>query len=78
ESATVEAWLYDQKGNPVTDGPIAVSKTEHNMPSGTLTQAFLRAEISNPKKWTAEHPHLYNVLLVLKDNEGKTLEITRT
>lgn len=78
EKATVEAWLYDQQGNPVSGGPIAVSKTEHHIPSGTLTQAFLKTEISNPKKWTAEHPHLYNVLLVLKDNEGKTLEITRT
>lgn len=48
------------------------------MPSGTQSQAFLKAEIPNPKKWTAEHPHLYNVLLVLKDNEDNILEITRT
>lgn len=78
EPATVEAWLYDQQGNLIGDGPVAVSKTEHSMPPGTQSQAFLKAEISNPKKWTAEHPNLYSVLLVLKDDKGKVLEITRT
>lgn len=32
------------------------------------------AKINNPKKWSAEHPNLYKLLLVLKDVEGNTLQ----
>ncbi|WP_185957343.1 glycoside hydrolase family 2 TIM barrel-domain containing protein [Gracilimonas mengyeensis] len=77
-AATVEAYLFDQEGNPVGDAPIATAQTEHSMPSGTLVQAHLEAAVDNPEKWTAETPNLYNVVLVLKDDEGETLEITRS
>ena len=35
---------------------------------------FVR-EVGNPKKWTAETPNLYTLLLTLKSAEGQTLEV---
>ena len=32
--------------------------------------------IPNVKKWSAEEPNLYTLLLVLNDNSGKTIEVT--
>lgn len=32
------------------------------------------APIQNVQAWNAEHPNLYNLIIVLKDKEGKTLE----
>ena len=31
--------------------------------------------VSNPLKWTAETPNLYDLVLILKDSEGKTIDI---
>lgn len=31
--------------------------------------------VSNPRKWTAETPNLYQLLLTLKDGAGKTIEV---
>ncbi|SKA98879.1 beta-galactosidase [Caloramator quimbayensis] len=31
--------------------------------------------IKNPKKWTSETPNLYRIFIILKDEEGKILEI---
>lgn len=75
---TVEAHLYDAEGSRVTGGPAATGQTQHGLPSGTLSQAQLAATIDNPEKWTAETPNLYTVLLVLKDESGRVLDITRT
>ena len=33
-------------------------------------------QIANPAKWTAETPNLYQLLLELKDGQGKTIEVT--
>jgi beta-galactosidase len=35
----------------------------------------LQAEIQNPKKWTAETPYLYNLILQLKDSNNDTIEV---
>lgn len=32
-------------------------------------------EVENPNKWTAETPYLYNLLIVLKDRNGNTVEV---
>jgi beta-galactosidase len=42
---------------------------------GKETDALLYAKLSVPLKWTAETPHLYRLLVALKDNMGKTLEV---
>lgn len=35
----------------------------------------LAAAVPNPRKWTAETPYLYKLLLTLKDQAGNTLEV---
>jgi beta-galactosidase len=75
--ATVEAHLFDQMGNRIGDRPIAKAQTEHGMPSGTQSSVHIRSTVKNPKKWTAETPNLYTVVLVLKDSEGNVLEVAR-
>jgi beta-galactosidase len=75
---TVEAYLYDQDGNRLGDGPVARAETEHGMPAGTQSLAELRATIENPQKWTAETPNLYTVVVVLRDADGNVVDVTRT
>ncbi|MEH7235812.1 glycoside hydrolase family 2 TIM barrel-domain containing protein [Bacillus sp. JJ1562] len=31
--------------------------------------------VTNPSKWTAETPYLYNLVMTLKDDEGNTIEV---
>jgi len=78
ESATIEAYLYAPQGNRVGKGPVASGKTEYAMPSGTMSEAELRAVIENPQKWTAETPNLYTVVVVLKGDEGKVMDVARS
>ncbi len=77
-ASTVEAYLYDQQGNRVGEGPVVSAKTEYDMPSGTLSEAELRATIDDPQKWAAENPNLYTVVIVLKDAEGNVMEVSKT
>jgi len=35
----------------------------------------LQAIINNPRKWSAEMPHLYTLLITLKDEKGKIVEV---
>ena len=76
--AKVEAYLYDEKGMVPGNTPIAESKTSSDIPSLMLGVADLYTTIENPKKWTAETPNLYTVILVLKDDKGNVLEAARS
>jgi beta-galactosidase len=78
QPATVEAYLYDESGKVVGNGPAAVSQTITDIPAGTEGIAELHAKINNVNKWTAETPYLYTVVLVLKDEKGKVLEAARS
>lgn len=35
----------------------------------------MKAKVDDPLKWSAEKPHLYTLLLVLKDSEGNVIEV---
>ncbi len=69
-SASVEAELFDSEGRPV-----ASPRSELKLSAGGEGKAVLGADIANPLKWTAETPHLYKLLLTLKDADGKILEV---
>jgi len=66
---TVEALLMNTKGEKVAkySTPISLNGKE-------LRVLKTRWFIENPKKWTAESPHLYKLLLILK-NGHKILEV---
>ena len=76
--ASVEAYLYDESGKLVGNGPISISKTVTDIPAGTDGIAELHAEIDHVNKWSAEKPYLYTVVLVLKDDKGNVLEAARS
>lgn len=72
---TVEMYLYDEENNKVLDEPI---KGEVNF-NGELKLSVKKEQlIENPKKWSAEHPNLYTLVLALKDHSGKITETTST
>ena len=91
EGYHVQAMLYDAEGNEVLDsilkqdaatmlnldnkGKLLNQRTPQR---GYATFGWLRANIQNPKKWSAEHPYLYTLRLSLCDNSGNTLENIET
>jgi beta-galactosidase len=49
-----------------------------NVTRGVTGDTFIfNREIPNVKPWSAEVPNLYNLLMVLRDKDGKTLEVIR-
>ena len=78
KAVKVEAYLYDNKGKMLGNTSVSESKTSSDIPSLMLGVADLYATIKNPKKWTAETPNLYTVILVLKDDKGNVIETARS
>ena len=69
-SGSVEAKLLDARGAQVVN-PMVVKWT-----AGANAEAAveLQQAVANPRKWSAEEPNLYRMLLTLKDGAGKTIE----
>lgn len=62
--------LSDSRGKEI----YAESKTlALNSDSASIS---FSAQIPNPRKWSAEHPELYNCVLSLKDQQGRVLTLT--
>lgn len=68
----LEATLLDPAGRPV--GGFGAPKPAYAEP-GRETEAALHARVSNPLKWSAETPWLYQLLLTLQDNRKRVLEV---
>jgi len=70
---TVEGRLIDPEGKQVKPEPVITGNCEyiaaHN--NGIIQ---MNTCIKKPLKWTAETPHLYTLVLSLKDHEGNILE----
>ena len=58
----------------IMDGNTAIASQTSNLTSQTSTLS-LDMDVTNPKKWSAEDPNLYDLVLTLKDGEGKTIDI---
>lgn len=71
--AKVEATLLDASGKT-----IASPQIELKAPANGETEAIISANIANPLKWTAETPYLYQLLLTLRDKDGKIIEVIPT
>lgn len=65
----VEALLYD----PVTKQTQTIAESSAMNFAHDFSQSF-QTRIQNPRKWSAEIPNLYSLILVLKDGQSKTLE----
>jgi beta-galactosidase len=62
------------EGNNTTS-PLAEFELKINLEPGKEITAHFEATIKNPQKWTAETPHLYNLLLSLVDKTNKITEV---
>ncbi|RCX16426.1 beta-galactosidase [Fontibacillus phaseoli] len=68
---TVEAELFDASEQAVLTNPLSFA---FSIQSGESRTAQLSATISDPLKWSAEAPHLYTLVLSLKDKTGRVFE----
>jgi beta-galactosidase len=71
----VEVTLVDATGRPVPTRGEATRALEP-IDSGGERPVEIRTRIASPRKWSAEDPYLYTVLLTLKDRAGKVVEVT--
>ncbi len=70
---SIEAVLLDNTGNQVGK---RMKELDVTLPGNKNVNINLEKLITNPKKWTAETPNLYQVLLTLKNENDKTIEIS--
>jgi beta-galactosidase len=73
---SVEAMLYDRDSKSVFDRPITAA-VSHFTPMRAETKiawAKFRVRVKAPRKWTAETPYLYRLVLTLKDADGKAVD----
>ncbi len=72
-SPTVEMTLLDADGNEVFS-PVS-GRMNKKIPPGADLEFGVAAIVENPRLWSSETPHLYRMLLSLKDTDGKLLEV---
>ena len=71
EGITFQAMLYDEEYQAVFDEPIERQVDMNQIGSLLIeTSKFVK----NPLKWSAEHPHLYTLVLSLVDATGTIIE----
>ena len=75
----LEVQLYDDKNNPVFEKALDTAVSEiinESYPRlDNVRFGFFEKMIQSPKKWSAEVPNLYTMLLILKDGEGNITEV---
>lgn len=70
---SIEMTLLDGNNLPVESEILMSAESEYIAP-GAESLMKMKREVGNPRKWSAEEPYLYKVLLTLKDGEGHVLE----
>ena len=73
QTVSLEAQLYDNGRNPVWKDALITRPAIKEQPHEVTK---LSAGVDSPKKWSAEFPELYTLVLKLKDAEGKTVQYT--
>lgn len=73
---SVEGNLYDSEGKLVTTTPLTGTVTSFDSGTKEAKVSFTQ-HITDPEKWSAEKPNLYNLVLELK-KDGVTKEATQT
>ncbi|MCQ2193948.1 MAG: DUF4981 domain-containing protein [Paludibacteraceae bacterium] len=70
---SVELGLYDAEGKEVFS-PITNPLNEIRSNGGEVSTSF-KVPVKAPKRWSAETPDLYSLVLTLKDKSGETVQI---
>ncbi|MGB0387218.1 MAG: glycoside hydrolase family 2 TIM barrel-domain containing protein [Ardenticatenaceae bacterium] len=73
-SHLVEVMLYDADGTPVFGEPLSQAV---EVGGGDEVTLELAQPITQPEKWSDEHPYLYTLLIGLRDEAGTLLEVER-
>lgn len=68
----LEYSLYDQEDTALMGGIVPAEIIQ--LPAESAQKVKVATSVKNPKKWSAEFPNLYTLLINLKDEKGKTLE----
>ncbi|NDV79726.1 glycoside hydrolase family 2 TIM barrel-domain containing protein [Dysgonomonas sp. 511] len=84
----LQAQLYDANNNPVLSTPLhqdalpvlnadnkAAVLNDRTPQRGLAKFAWMETNISNPRKWTAETPNLYTLVLSLIDDKQQVVEV---
>ena len=71
-SVTVEMDLLDESDNSILPRQFRSEKKE--IVAGSMLKISLEALIKDPRKWSAEYPNLYTLLIQLADSDGEVLE----
>jgi beta-galactosidase len=74
ETCKLEVTLYDRDGRTITVKPLLKQEID-SLASKTGKTFSLTGQVSNPHKWTAETPYLYTVVLTLRDQQNRILEV---
>jgi beta-galactosidase len=69
-SYTVEAKLSNEEGT----GNLLSLAQSANVAGKIIQVVFEQQKVESPKKWSAEAPNLYQLLITLKDKKGKILQ----
>jgi len=72
---TVELELIDAEGRPVLEKPLSQSVAA--VKPGEEVFLNFKCKVKSPRKWSAEDPYLYRLLITLKDEAGQVLEVIR-
>ncbi|MHA1146760.1 MAG: glycoside hydrolase family 2 TIM barrel-domain containing protein [Promethearchaeota archaeon] len=73
---SIELLLFDSDNKIVQFEPLISSQL--NLGGGQEESIKLHHNVSNPKKWSAEIPNLYNVIIILKDDKNTIIEVLRS
>ncbi len=77
----IKTSLLDENGSEVLTKPMQISASkivnEWYPQLDNVYFALLEGEVKNPKKWSAEHPNLYTLLVSL-EKSGKTIQAIST
>ncbi len=76
EGYTIIAEIFDAHRSRITNYELRITNPQSLIPNPQSPITFAMP-VTNPLKWSAEHPHLYTLLLTLKDPAGNVLEVER-
>ncbi|MHA1729646.1 MAG: glycoside hydrolase family 2 TIM barrel-domain containing protein [Promethearchaeota archaeon] len=73
---TIEIFLLNEGDNVTVSDPLVKREIEKLQP---MEPTVVKISVDNqkPRKWTAETPYLYNLIIILKDGEGKEIEVEK-
>ena len=69
----LDVGLFESKDAPE---PIFSKSIQVNIPANSEKSFVISGKVLNPRKWSAELPNLYHVVLTLRDEQGKVVMST--